>query len=364
MTPEDTIQKADHTFFEILHDFRLFHYLNPVNSREEREKFLAAWEDGKTYQPVFEYNPLPATLPGSKKRLADLTFGTTALEVCFDRVRAEYLLRLELAESRGTPAITLKAMQLYGTPNDAVVKEAIRLLDSVPAADEPTTTVGVKALATEIREKLRADRIEGWDVVEDPLTITFAEADSAHHKVRLLPGIVISGKMLDRLLHHVVEVHVYRAANGERQPLRAFSLGLDGYIETEEGLALVLEERLGLLIPPIQRRLAGRMLAAALAPKHSFFDMFRRLVKFFSPEEAYTITVLSKRGLRETHEPGGYVRDHIYSSGTKKIKDLTADEIHLLYTGRIAVHHLPLVKELMKNKKLVDPAFLPAILHG
>lgn len=364
VNPEDNIRKADDTFYEIFHDFRLFHYINPVNHREEREKFFTEWDKGASYQPVFDYNPLPATVGQWKKRLASLTFGATPLETCFDATRREYLLRLELAESRGTPRITEKALKLYGTPGPDLAREAEGLLTVYSPKEETQSHVGVKALAIEIREKLREDRIEGWDVVEDPLVITFAEADWAHHKIRLLPGIIISGDMLKRLLHHTVEVHVYRTANGERQPFKAFAIGLDGSIETEEGIAAVLEERSGLLVPSVQRRLAGRVLAAFATPKESFFDIFRSLVKFFPPEEAYTITVCSKRGLRDTKEPGGYVRDHIYLKGKKKVQNLGADDLHLLYTGKISVHHLPLVKEMLANKKLFDPAFLPSAFHG
>jgi hypothetical protein len=286
------------------------------------------------------------------------------LELAFERARREYLLRLSAAESCGSPRITESSMALYGAPDEGLVGEARTLLTPKPRPQEESAShVGVKALAIELRDKLRHDRIEGWDVVEDPSVITFAEADWAHHKIRLLPGIVITGEMLARLLHHTVEVHVYRAANGERQPLKAFAMGLDGYIETEEGIAMVLEERQGYSHPAVRRRLAGRVLAADAARRDSFFDIFESLVKFFPAEEAYALTACSKRGLRNTQEPGGYVRDHIYLRGKKKVEGLSSEDLLLLYTGRISVTHLPLVKEMIANHQLVDPAFLPSTLH-
>ena len=70
---------------------------------------------------------------------------------------------------------------------------------------------------------------------------------------------------------------------------------------------------------------------------------------FFSPEEAYALTQRSKRGLIDTSKPGCLIRDHIFMSGHRKVRTLTPQKRKMLFTGRIATHHLPIVEELLKE---------------
>jgi hypothetical protein len=224
--------------------------------------------------------------------------------------------------------------------------------------------MGIKALAKATRDRIRDAQIDGWDVVEDPIIMTLVETDWTERKIRLRPGLIMAREMIDRLLHHIVEVHLYRALNGQRQPYRAFVIGLDQFAETEEGLAVELEDRVGLLTPSVRRLYGARVVATHLATQKSFFDIFRRLVEFFPPDDAYTLTGRCKRGLTNTAEPGGLLRDHIYLKGKKQIKNLTPPELRVLYTGKIAIHHIPLVQEMISKHQLMEPAFLPASLVG
>ncbi|HLG20747.1 MAG TPA: tyrosine/phenylalanine carboxypeptidase domain-containing protein [Bdellovibrionota bacterium] len=364
MNPEDKNRKADDLMAEISHEFSLFDAVNPLNHAQERERFLKAWERGEAYNPRYEYRLLPPDLPKLKKRLSALDFGTSVFDKMFDELRTEWQRTLAVADARGTLEVTKRSQELYGEPSAALAKEAQAALEESAEAKEESPDVGVKGLAEKMRERLRQDRIEGWDVIEDPTTVMLAHVDAAHRRIRLQAGMIVTSAMVERLLHHEIQVHVYRTANGERQPFKAFALGFGRWLETEEGLAVSLEERLGDSIPSVRRRYAGRVIAASLASTKSFFDIFAKLVESFSPEEAFTLTQRSKRGLEDTSHPGGFVQDHIYLQGKKRIADLKTEDLRLLYSGKIAVHHLPVVRELIAQHKLMDPAFLPSPLYG
>ncbi len=361
MTVGEQIRAADNALYETFRPFRLFHYLVPANHREEKEKFLDAWGSREVYNPLFEYNPLPEDWPEKKRFLKDLSLGDSPLEQALLGLRDELLLSLEMAESRGTPDLTEKSARLYGVPSPELIAEAEAILKETAQAKDDSTEVGVKILGERLREKLRDDRIEGWDVLIDPLGIFLAEADSTSHKIRLREGMIVSEEMVQRLLHHIVEVHVYRAANAERQSLKVFSLGLNGYLETEEALALELEERYGLFSPYVKRRYAARVIACRDLHQQSFFDIFCQLEKLFPTEEAYFLTERCKQGLTHTSKPGGFVRDHIYLQGKRRLANINSTDLRLLYTGKVAFSHLPLVKTMISEHKLVDPAFFPSV---
>lgn len=364
MTPEDKIRKADDVFSGIFQEFRPFHSINPSNHLEERERFISAYESGKTYNPMYEYNSLPSGLPKWKKQLRALDVGITPMEEMVDDARAEWLRFLEMLETRATPALTAQSVGLYGEPGASLVAEASETLKNTPRQDDQSEDVGIKGLTAKLRERLRADRMEGWDVVEDTANIHLAQVDSRDHKIHLQAGMLVTGEMVDRLIHHEVEVHVYRAANGERQPLKLFAIGFDHHLETDEGLAVLLEDKMGLLGNNIRRRYAGRVIAAHLALKHGFFDIFSKLVEFFPLDEAYALTLRSKRGLRETSKPGGFVQDHIYLQGHRKLKGLSVEDLQLLFCGKISANHIPLVREMIEQHRLLEPAFVPPAFHG
>jgi uncharacterized protein (TIGR02421 family) len=364
MNSEDRIRLADDVIFEIFHDFNFFDHVNPINGDVERETFLAAFSERKQYQPQFEYRPPPRDLAESKSRLLALDFGPEALDLCYEKSRRELVAILDAVQAVGSAGITTASMRLYGSPSQELIKEARQMAHEGKRASKEVRDVGVRGLAERFRERLREDQVDGWDVAEDPNGVMLAATDAAHHKIRLKSGSILSTGMVNRLLHHQIGVHVYRSMNGERQPYRLFAVGMDGFLGTEEGLALELEDRMRLMTPDVRRRYAGRVLASSLAPAQNFFDMFRALVEFFPVEEAFTLVQRSKRGISDTSQPGGFIFDHIYLAGRNEVKALSVMDLRLLYTGRVAVHHLPLVRELMEQKKILAPAFLPSVFRG
>ncbi len=364
MTPEDKVRKTDETLYEIFREFRLFHYINPANHAEERETFLERWEYRKAYHPKYEYNLLPSTIPRWRKRMENIDLGDTPLEKTYRATADELMTLLDLAEARGTPEITSESLLVYTPPTPEVLEEAWVTLRKGAAREEGARDTGVKGVIERLRERLRGHRVDGWDVIEDPTCVSLAEVDSAHHKIRIQSGILVSDRAIDRLAHHLVDVHVFRTINGERQPLKAFAVGLHHHFATEEGLAVKMEELLGLLTPSLRRKYAARAIVAAMATEKSFFDIVSELVKFFDVEEAFTLAERSKRGLADTSQPGGFIQDHVFLQGKKKVDPLSNDDLRMLFVGKISVEQLPLIQELIDQHQLVDAAFLPEPLHG
>ena len=198
---------------------------------------------------------------------------------------------------------------------------------------------------------------------------------------KIVPKITVSGKdktiyvnetinytfeEVERLKVHEIQVHVYRGANGEKQPLRIFSEGLADYDETEEGLAIIAEEKSGCLdLDTRQMKLyAGRALATEVSLKNGFYYTFRALKEFFPDDIAYRLTESAKRGLENTAACGGFTKGHHYIAGLQKVRQFIEQDgdISILYTGKIGVDDVEIVKRLLEKKVLVRPEFLPEFL--
>src|SRR4029079_8642009 len=80
------------------------------------------------------------------------------------------------------------------------------------------------------------------------------------------------------LLHHEVGTHVVTFQNGARQPLRLLTIGLPGYDQTQEGLAVLAEYLTGGLDPRRLRVLAARVVAIAeMLDGAGFLEIFESL---------------------------------------------------------------------------------------
>ena len=116
---------------------------------------------------------------------------------------------------------------------------------------------------------------------------------------------------VEPLLHHEVGTHVVTYQNGARQPLKLLTIGLPGYDETQEGLAVLAEYLTGGLDPRRLRVLAARVVAIAeMLDGAGFLEIFESLrTEYRIPTRtAWSIAIRVVVG-------GGSVKDAIYLRG-------------------------------------------------
>src|SRR5262249_26213535 len=152
--------------------------------------------------------------------------------------------------------------------------------------------------------------------------ISATNVESANRIINVRADQRYSMVSAKRLLIHEVETHVLRAANGYLQPYGIFGAAvIPGYLATEEGLALVNEERAGYIDKPRLRILAARVIASHLARLVSFREIYDQLIAYrLDPEDAWITVKRVKRGLGDTSKPGGYIKDHVYLWGKLKLE--------------------------------------------
>ena len=74
------------------------------------------------------------------------------------------------------------------------------------------------------------------------------------------PETKVQRARAEALLHHEVGTHLVTQANGSHQPVKVLGVGLAGYDETQEGLAVLAEIACGGLTAFRLRQLASRVL--------------------------------------------------------------------------------------------------------
>ena len=162
---------------------------------------------------------------------------------------------------------------------------------------------------------------------------------------------------VEALLHHEVGTHVVTYQNGARQPLTLLTIGLPGYDETQEGLAVLAEYLTGGLDPRRLRVLAARVVAVGkMLDGAGFLDIFESLRADYGmpARTAWSIAIRVVVG-------GGSVKDAIYLRGITRILEVLAEggSLEVLFVGKLALDHIPLIQDLLDREVLQPPWVRP-----
>jgi len=358
-----TYQRVDDllTTYLIPHIENLWDTLNPINAVEEKLKCFKFLEKGDIYQPVLQYKGLPADFSSIEKTLNSVKVRDDRLgQIFIDKIN-ELKKEIRLLSNKGHDTFSQISSELYGLPSQSVLKEAYAILEKSTSEFYEPETVSSEQLKAIIEKELETNEFFNWSTKLDQLISSKVSVVSAQRKICIKKDVNFTSHEVARLKVHEIWTHILRAENGYSQPYHIFGHGLANYVGTEEGLAVYNEEKAGLLNTTFLKIYAGRTIAVKLAQETSFWDVFSKLLSYFSPEAAYTITLRSKRGLINTVEPGGFTKDHLYLSGYFYVKGYFSNNNppKLLYVGKVGIEDVNLIKQLLEEEILQQPSKLP-----
>ncbi len=355
---------VDRSLAEVSAKYDFLLALTPINTE-------AAWNDFRRArfeaEPGFRYRPI-AVDPGLLKRqlfhapleriedptLADL-FRTQQLEI--ER-------KLSLLADRNTPLFVFGSLQLFGPIGPNLVQSAHNILEHMPPGRREDGIHGyldAEAFAARARDEL------------DYLRLTHPEVTSRVLVRRDVTGLIVSrGNLLvgrstrvpaarvNAALAHEVGTHIVTYINGRAQPFRQLYVGLPGYEELQEGLAVLAEYLVGGLTRPRLRLLAARVVAArSMVDGASFVEVFRALERNhgFTQRTAFTIAMRVFRG-------GGLTKDAVYLRGLLQLMEYLrgGGQLEPLLAGKYALQHVPIVEELRLRRVLGPPPLRPSYL--
>ncbi len=348
----------DASLTEIERSVNLLLNVTPVNAAE-------AWTDFERSDygtaPRLRLRPLEFEPDQVRRDLYDLEIENVtdpALHVLFRSKRDEIARQITALEDRDTTRFVYGSLQLYGEIAQPLVSAAEELLELIPEQAPNTRSVTAGAFAEAARaefDRYRAvypdfpSNIEVRDDISE-LMVSFGRL--------LIPeAATIRADRVEPLLHHEVGTHVVTYQNGARQPLTLLTIGLPGYDETQEGLAVLAEYLTGGLDPRRLRVLAARVVAIAdMLNGAEFLEIFEslRTDHRIPTKTAWSIAIRVVVG-------GGSVKDAIYLRGITRLLDALAEGTSLdaLFVGKLALDHIPLIQDLLDREVLNQPWVRP-----
>lgn len=349
---------ADRELAAIEKEVDLLLNLTPTNAGTAWGEFR---DGGYAAVPRFDYRPLSFDVDVMRKRLAEVAIEDVTeplVASLLEGKRREIGHHLTLLETRGTPAFLETSLELYGGVSDALLERAVGLLSALPppAAPEARVTpyeMRAAALAEIARYRQLDPTFECEAEVRDDVV------DLMVSKGRLLIGATtaVRRERVEPLIQHELGTHVVTYFNATKQPLELLRVGLDGYEETQEGVAVLAEYAVGGLDAERMRVLAGRVVAVhRLLTGSAFGEIFDELRTRhgFTERTAWSVTARVARS-------GGFTKDAMYLRGLTNVLQHVkgGNDWAPLLIGKLALAHVPLVEQLLEREVLRPPALWP-----
>ena len=356
---DDAMARIEDSF-----DFLL--QVSPVNSKEAWEEFE---ENGYTKAPHFYYRPRPFDPALVKRELFKIPIEKIEdpmLSEIFLQKRDEIDRKLTMLNDRGKANFLHGSMQVYGGVEEDLLETSIEILKAI-ANIKPTK-----------KPKKMVDAVEFARAAKKEVAYYKEICPTVDAKVEIrddiASGALVSGgnfliyrwssfpiDRIEPLVHHEIGTHVLTYFNGLSQPFKQLHTGLRGYDEMQEGIAVLSEYLCGGLTPNRVKVLAARVVAVhTMIGGASFVETFNLLKDEYGllPKTAFTVTMRVYRG-------GGLTKDAVYLRGFLHIFDYIKDggKLDLLFVGKIAANHIPLIQELLFRKVLSDPPLSPRYLQ-
>lgn len=357
----DNMRAIDRTLAQIDESLMLIKLLKPVNLNEERERAAV----DRRYDPVLQYAPLEVDLDAVEKRLLELTPDESPIGTLLGRKQRELLQRVSLLRARGNArAFSDASRALFGAPSSVLLAAARSFLREQVATDLPVPAsemLSAEEVAARFEGVIQRYGLHDWRVEVSPRLV--ADCTVGGGKVYVRNDAKFSPEHVEALIAHEIETHVLTAENGSHQPYQLFRRGTANYLDTQEGLAIVNQNRV--LSAHHEKRLgaARSLLGLEYALEHSFSETLAYLENElgYRPEKALQKAFDFKRGLSHTAEPGAFTKGIVYFRGQRAVEQFLNDggDVRKLYVGKIAVEDLAVLDAMDDVKApLILPHFL------
>ncbi len=360
--------EIDQQFIELQADIDLDNYLAPVNRADELMKFKAAVAEGRKYNPMFEYDPLPNINENQLRDLSEKLHLDDPMErIFFDAIQ----LRLEeaaAAKTHTSEKVTTMSLRVYGKPDTGITKIARQNLETMTVDQHAYSgqRSGKVYNAQELADICRKAMVTygfDWKVVVKPEMGAKAAVDNLIREFWIREDVKFHESLVKMMIVHEIGTHVLRGENGYAQPLKIFGRGLPAYQYTEEGLAEYAEEQCGVLLSDTVYRISGRVIGVEAALNGSFWDVYLSIKDYFDVEMAFDIAQRAKLGIADTSQAGSYTKDYMYLAGLHKVRSffesITQPEIDALFAGKVGFQHLETVRQLQSAGYLITPKVYP-----
>ncbi len=351
---------VDHRLALLSGSFRFLLDITPVDADDRRDDFLA----GRDPEPSFTYRELETDPDVVRAELDSIDLGTVEDPVLGQLLRAKHRemeLQLDMLAARDTDDFLPLSVELYGGVSPTLRTQAEEVLRSITRTEPSGEALDAKGFLAVAEAEIARYRDEDPDL-------------AMHAEIRSdVNGVMVSGDVLligpetrvqaeraEALLHHEVGTHLVTQANGTHQPIKVMGVGLAGYDETQEGLAVLAEIACGGLTAFRLRQLASRVVTVhRMIGGATFAEAHDALVADDFPAGSAYTTVM------RVYRSGGMTKDAIYLRGMVELLEHlgAGGTLDQLWLGKFSLRDLPLIGDLQDRGLLRPPRVLPRYLH-
>ncbi|MGJ1203349.1 flavohemoglobin expression-modulating QEGLA motif protein [Sphingobacterium lactis] len=344
-----------------------FDFLLMVTPLNTTDAWLQFKKDKFYKTPKFLYRPMHVDPDLVKRRLYNLRiediYDPTMAYIFRDK-RAELDSMVTMLADRGKEDFVHGSLQVFGNVSEKLINSATAILmmtedeDAKKRSDEIINAHDFAKLAREEVKFLQQQDPEFNCPIRVREDISGVMVNRG--ALNISTEYKLTKQRAKALIQHEIGTHVVTYFNGRQQPLNLFSLGVPGYEELQEGLAVLSEYIVGGLNNSRLRIIAARVLAVQhMLLGNSFSDCFFMLVDQFAfkHETAFQIVMRVYRG-------GGLTKDALYLKGIMELLTYLKDgnNVHLLMMGKIRKDYLSIIKDLLQKDILVPPKIIPRYL--
>jgi hypothetical protein len=331
----------------------------PLNAAREHARVLGAWQNGGKQAVELAFST-PPELSEVRRVLASIV-ERFATEGTWGRLYAARAAELELeaaaAESIGSFAFAELAAKRFRPPEATAASRTLVLAKRhcepvLPEPDEPKSRSDderdPRSLIASLRRAVGERRLPFRVSVCADLPCAAATGDGI---VLVRPRVAHGPRAVRRIVLHELEGHAVPWVRARAERIGLFALGSAGGADEQEGWALVLEQRSGLLDASRRAELGRRHLAAsALRQGASWVETVELLLELGSPlEPAFELATRVHRG-------GGLGREIVYLPAMERVSAALREQPSLeawFGRGRLSVAAARALSEL-------DSGFRPA----
>jgi uncharacterized protein (TIGR02421 family) len=355
--------EVDRSLAEVSDSLELLLNVTPVNSRSSWDQFRRS---GYDRIPQFHYRPLPVDPFVLKQQLYKVPVDRLedpAMSQLFREKMEELDQQISMLQARDTEHFLHAGFQVYGGVEEDLDLTAKQILETI--SPRCRTGTGRPIIGREFAElahheigryRKRAPDLKAAVELRDDTVGLLA----SRGKLLVSSRLKVPESRVNALIQHEVGTHLLTYHNGRSQRFQQLYSGLAGYEPTQEGLAVLNEYLVGGLNRARLSLLAARVIAVqGMLDGADFLENYREMTgRFgFARRSAFGVLVRVYRG-------GGLTKDAAYLRGFQKVFHYVQNggNIDELYIGKIALEHLPIIRELKWRKVLSDPPLLPYLL--
>jgi len=330
-------------------EVKLLASLTPLDAHRERTRLVEALEAGREAAPRWRYvraphDDLRRALDDAERGLAE-DAETSLDRLYLDRVR-ELALEAELCAAAGTPQVAHLARERFSPADEDVARQASALCASWVA--QPSETSAAPTLASDdddprsLLSRMRAEvgrlRLPFTVVTQATLAPLAATGDGV---VFVAPGRPVTEEEATRTVLHEVVGHVCPRARSMSSSLALIRAGTARGVDDQEGRALLLEERAGLLGARRRRQLAARHRAChAMAGGAVFAEVARELIVEHDIDPLQAVIVAERVFRGGDGVRPGLGRERVYLEAFVRVRAhlaLCPEDEAILAAGQVAV---------------------------